>query len=117
MLYMLAIYLSDLFLLGFTDNANASEEMQVKAHECLGKVLSNLKEVINQYPSLKSDEILAAAGKLISKIKSHNYELNQIPDDFYQSIDQLALVFSSRYVQTTLQLFNVAAHGGHCEEI
>ena len=72
--------------------------MHVKTHEHLGKVLSNLKEVIKQYPSLQSTEILAAAGYLISKIKNNKYEENRIPDDFYQSIDQLALVFSSRYV-------------------
>lgn len=72
--------------------------MHVKTHERLGKVLSNLKEVIKQYPSLQSNEILAAAGYLINKVKNNKYEENRVPDDFYQSIDQLALVFSSRYV-------------------
>ena len=67
-------------------------------HVCLGKVLSNLKEVIHRYPSLRSSEILAAAGDLISKVKSLNCVDNKIPDDFYYAIDQLALVFGSRYI-------------------
>jgi hypothetical protein len=70
--------------------------MHVQAHESLAKVLSNLKEVINRYPSLRSSEILTAAGNLISKVRSLNYVDNKSPDEFYHAIDQLALVFGSR---------------------
>ena len=72
--------------------------MHVKAHECLGTVLSKLKEVIRHYPSLKSSEILAAAGNLISKVRNLSNVYGKSPDDFYQAINQLALVFGSRYV-------------------
>jgi hypothetical protein len=42
---------------------------------------------------------LEAAGTLINKVKSHNYdESDKAPEEFYESIDQLALAFSSRYV-------------------
>ena len=70
--------------------------MLVKAHKCLAKVLSNLKEVINRYRSLNSNEILAAAGDLISKVRNLNDVYSKNPQDFYQAIDQLALVFGSR---------------------
>ena len=70
---------------------------EVKAHERLGEVLSVLKGVLNKYQPLHSTDILASAGTLISKVKSHNYEdTSKAPDEFYESIDQLALAFSSR---------------------
>ena len=81
--------------------------MHVRAHKCLRKVLSNLKEVISKYPSLESKEILEAAGQLITKVKSHNYDESDISDDFYQSIDKLALVFSSRLEKMTFHAFIV----------
>lgn len=69
---------------------------EVKAHERLGEVLSVLKGVLNKYQPLHSTDILASAGTLISKVKSHNYEdTSKAPDEFYESIDQLALAFSS----------------------
>lgn len=73
-----------------------SEPPEVKAHERLGEVLSVLKGVLNTYEPLHSTEILASAGTLINKVKSHNYEdTSKPPDEFYESIDQLALAFSS----------------------
>ncbi|KAL9950291.1 hypothetical protein ACROYT_G042770 [Oculina patagonica] len=72
------------------------EPPEVKAHERLGEVLSVLKGVLNKYQPLHSTDILASAGTLISKVKSHNYEdTSKAPDEFYESIDQLALAFSS----------------------
>jgi hypothetical protein len=78
------------------DDTTKVDEMCVKAHESLANMLSNLKEVINRYPSLKSSEILASAGHLISKVRSLNSADSKSPDDFYHAIDQLALVFGSR---------------------
>ncbi|KXJ09234.1 Minor histocompatibility protein HA-1, partial [Exaiptasia diaphana] len=73
-----------------------SKPPEVKAHERLGEVLSILKGVLNQYEPLHSTDILAAAGTLINKVKSHNYdESDQPPEEFCESIDQLALAFSS----------------------
>ena len=69
----------------------------IKAHQRLGEVLSVLKGVLNKYQPLNSTDILASAGTLISKVKSHSYEdTTKAPDEFYESIDQLALAFSSR---------------------
>ena len=85
-----------MILLLFVDNPD-SELPEVKAHERLGEVLSVLKGVLNTYEPLHSTEILASAGTLINKVKSHNYEdTSKPPDEFYESIDQLALAFSSR---------------------
>ncbi|XP_020617718.1 minor histocompatibility protein HA-1-like, partial [Orbicella faveolata] len=59
---------------------------EVKAHERLGEVLSVLKGVLNKYQPLHSTDILASAGTLISKVKSHNYEdTSKAPDEFYES--------------------------------
>ncbi|XP_019645547.1 PREDICTED: minor histocompatibility protein HA-1-like isoform X4 [Branchiostoma belcheri] len=69
---------------------------RVAAHERLGEVLCILKSVLGKYPPLHSTEILTAAGTLISKIKGYNYEEErEVPSDFYDAIDQLALAFSS----------------------
>ena len=55
--------------------------------------------MLNKYQPLHSTDILAAAGTLISKVKSHNYgDKSKVPEEFYESIDQLALAFSSRLV-------------------
>lgn len=81
-----------------TDSGNTVGEMIVQAHECLGVVLSNLKEVIHRYPSLNSNEILAAAGELISRVKNFSCFDVKSPGDFYLAIDRLALVFGSGWV-------------------
>lgn len=81
----------------FVSDNPEGEPPEVKAHERLGEVLSVLKGVLNKYQPLHSTDILASAGTLISKVKSHNYEdTSKAPDEFYESIDQLALAFSSR---------------------
>lgn len=80
----------------FPDNPDG-DPPEVKAHKRLGEVLSVLKGVLNKYQPLHSTDILASAGTLISKVKSHNYQdTSKAPDEFYESIDQLALAFSSR---------------------
>ena len=81
----------------FVSDNPEDDPPEVKAHERLGEVLSVLKGVLNKYQPLHSTDILASAGTLINKVKSHNYEdTSKAPDEFYESIDQLALAFSSR---------------------
>ena len=88
---------STLSLPYFVSDNPDDDPPEVKAHERLGEVLSVLKGVLNKYQPLHSTDILASAGTLISKVKSHNYEdTSKAPDEFYESIDQLALAFSSR---------------------
>ena len=73
------------------------DPLKVKAHERLHDVLLVIKGVLNKYQPLHSTDILAAAGTLVSKVKSHNYEdTSRAPGGFYESVDQLALAFSTR---------------------
>ncbi|XP_011472689.1 rho GTPase-activating protein 45 isoform X1 [Oryzias latipes] len=73
------------------------ESQRPVAHECLGEVLRNLRQVINTYPLLNTVEILTAAGKLISKVKGFHYEACNEADkmDFEKAIETIAVAFSS----------------------
>uniref|UniRef100_A0AAR2JPB3 Rho GTPase activating protein 45b n=1 Tax=Pygocentrus nattereri TaxID=42514 RepID=A0AAR2JPB3_PYGNA len=50
------------------------ESRRAVAHECLGKVLRVLRQVISTYPLLNTVETLTAAGTLISKVKGQSYQ-------------------------------------------
>ena len=81
----------------FLDGVYNQEECHKKAHSQLGEVLGILKEILSKYPLLHSPDILNAAKNIIKKIKTYDYaEGNQGPVDYYTTIDQLALSFSSR---------------------
>ncbi|KAM4575331.1 rho GTPase-activating protein 45 isoform 2-T2 [Fundulus diaphanus] len=77
--------------------AEGKESQRPVAHECLGEVLRNLRQVINTYPLLNTVEILTAAGKLISKVKGFHYEASNETDkkDFEKAIETIAVAFSS----------------------
>uniref|UniRef100_A0A3P9NJR7 Rho GTPase activating protein 45 n=1 Tax=Poecilia reticulata TaxID=8081 RepID=A0A3P9NJR7_POERE len=77
--------------------AEGKESQRPVAHECLGEVLRNLRQVINTYPLLNTVEILTAAGKLISKVKGFHYEASNEMDkkDFEKAIETIAVAFSS----------------------
>ncbi|KAM4739961.1 rho GTPase-activating protein 45 isoform 1-T1 [Anableps anableps] len=77
--------------------AEGKESQRPVAHECLGEVLRNLRQVINAYPLLNTVEILTAAGKLISKVKGFHYEASNETDkkDFEKAIETIAVAFSS----------------------
>uniref|UniRef100_A0A096M3Y4 Rho GTPase activating protein 45 n=1 Tax=Poecilia formosa TaxID=48698 RepID=A0A096M3Y4_POEFO len=77
--------------------AESKESQRPVAHECLGEVLRNLRQVINTYPLLNTVEILTAAGKLISKVKGFHYEASNETDkkDFEKAIETIAVAFSS----------------------
>lgn len=80
----------------FVSENPEGEPPEVKAHERLGKVLSVLKGVLDKYKPLYLRDILDSAGRLLSKVHSHNYEdTSRAPDEFYESIDQLAVAFFS----------------------
>ncbi|MEQ2259909.1 hypothetical protein XENORESO_012598, partial [Xenotaenia resolanae] len=72
--------------------AEGKESQRPVAHECLGEVLRNLRQVINTYPLLNTVEILTAAGKLISKVKGFHYEASNETDkkDFEKAIETIA---------------------------
>ncbi|MEQ2200675.1 hypothetical protein XENOCAPTIV_001559 [Xenoophorus captivus] len=78
--------------------AEGKESQRPVAHECLGEVLRNLRQVINTYPLLNTVEILTAAGKLISKVKGFHYEASNETDkkDFEKAIETIAVAFSSK---------------------
>ncbi|XP_066508217.1 rho GTPase-activating protein 45-like isoform X1 [Hoplias malabaricus] len=67
------------------------------AHECLGKVLRVLRQVISTYPLLNTVETLTAAGTLISKVKGFSYECSSEMQkkDFEKAIETIAVAFSS----------------------
>ena len=55
--------------------------------------------MLEKYPALQSNDLVAAAGLLIKKVKEFDYEECQRPGehkDFFESLDGLALAFSSK---------------------
>ncbi|XP_069693994.1 rho GTPase-activating protein 45-like isoform X2 [Periplaneta americana] len=73
------------------------DSLRVSVHERLGEVLRILRSVLERYPALQSAELLVTAGTLIQQVKGYNYEGEDVdPKEFFESIDQLALAFSSR---------------------
>lgn len=74
----------------------SQEECHANAHYHLGEVLGILKEILSKHPLLHSIDVLNAARDIIKKIKTYNYAGgSQGPPDYYTTIDQLALSFSS----------------------
>ncbi|GFG31850.1 hypothetical protein Cfor_02658 [Coptotermes formosanus] len=74
-----------------------SDTLHVAVHERLGDVLRVLRSVLERYPALQSSELLVTAGTLIQQVKGYNYDGEQLDQkEFFDSIDQLALAFSSR---------------------
>uniref|UniRef100_A0A8B9HH61 Rho GTPase activating protein 45a n=1 Tax=Astyanax mexicanus TaxID=7994 RepID=A0A8B9HH61_ASTMX len=73
------------------------ESRRAVAHECLGKVLRVLRQVISTYPLLNTVETLTAAGTLISKVKGFSYEGSNEAQkkDFEKAIETIAVAFSS----------------------
>ncbi|KDR15612.1 rho GTPase-activating protein 45-like isoform X2 [Zootermopsis nevadensis] len=73
------------------------DTIRVAVHERLGEVLRILRSVLDRYPALQSTELLVTAGTLIQQVKGYNYEGKQLDHkEIFESIDQLALAFSSR---------------------
>uniref|UniRef100_A0A8B9HGU8 Rho GTPase activating protein 45a n=1 Tax=Astyanax mexicanus TaxID=7994 RepID=A0A8B9HGU8_ASTMX len=72
------------------------ESRRAVAHECLGKVLRVLRQVISTYPLLNTVETLTAAGTLISKVKGFSYEGSNEAQkkDFEKAIETIAVAFS-----------------------
>ncbi|XP_037086813.1 rho GTPase-activating protein 29-like [Pollicipes pollicipes] len=81
----------------FHPDKDKQETLRVAAHERLGEVLRILRTVLERYAPLQSTELFMAAGALIQQVKQHGYEDEKAdPTEFFESIDQLALAFSSR---------------------
>lgn len=86
--------------------AGGLEVLRVTSHERLSDVLKILRHMLEKYPALQSNDLVAAAGLLIKKVKEFDYEENTnlgagarvVADqkDFFESLDGLALAFSSR---------------------
>ncbi|XP_014664510.1 PREDICTED: minor histocompatibility protein HA-1-like, partial [Priapulus caudatus] len=72
----------------------------VAAHESLADVLSVLKSVMQKYGAIQSVDVLTAAARLISAVKTHDYDDAAAAGDggaaAVRGGDQLALAFSSR---------------------
>ncbi|CAI9736662.1 GTPase-activating 29-like isoform X6 [Octopus vulgaris] len=82
----------------FTDGTVCGDEIKVAAHEQLGEVLFTLRQVLEKYFALQSEDLFETAGNLINKIKNYNYESSissGSTQSFCDCIDKLALAFSS----------------------
>ncbi len=80
-----------------------SEAMRVASHERLGEVLKILRQMLEKYPSLQSDELVGSASNLIQQVKNFDYEAEHCsdidPKDFHDALDSLAQAFSNRVSQ------------------
>jgi len=80
----------------FQPERESIEVLKVVSHERLSDVLKILRHMLEKYPALQSNDLVAAAGLLIKKVKEFDYESDADPKDFFESLDGLALAFSSR---------------------
>ena len=82
----------------FHPDQELAETLRVTSHERLSDVLKILRSMLEKYPALQSNDLVAAAGLLIQNVKNFNYEDGARTDskDFFEALDGLALAFSSR---------------------
>jgi hypothetical protein len=84
----------------FHADMEQAETTRVSAHERLGDVLKILRNLLEKYPLLQSNELLGSAGRLIQRVKNYNYEEDNTNTvdykDFHEALDALAFAFSSR---------------------
>jgi len=82
------------------DQTDSLVTLKVVGHEKLGEVLRILRHMLEKYPALQSNDLVAAAGLLIRKVKDFDYNAERPklvdPKEFFESLDGLALAFSSR---------------------
>lgn len=73
------------------------EQLKVQAHEKLGEVLRILRLILEKWPSIRSTDLLMAAGNMIQRVKEHRYDsMNQDLTELFDGIDQLTTAFSTR---------------------
>lgn len=79
------------------DVDSRSEATRVASHERLGEVLKILRQMLEKYPFLQSEELVRSAGNLIDQVKYFDYEAEHVdPKEFHEALDSLALAVSSR---------------------
>ena len=82
------------------DQLDSLVTLKIVGHEKLGEVLRILRHMLEKYPALQSNDLVAAAGLLIRKVKDFDYNAERPklvdPKEFFESLDGLALAFSSR---------------------
>ncbi|XP_059468965.1 rho GTPase-activating protein 45-like isoform X2 [Neocloeon triangulifer] len=87
------------------------DNVRTMAHDRLGEVLRILRVVLEKHHTLQNTELLMAAGALIQQVKGHDYEDDKASTkEFFDSIDKLALAFSSRvseYLMGDLDVVNL----------
>jgi hypothetical protein len=102
----------------FTDYSDRPDSLRKASHERLGEVLKVLREMLEKYPSLQTNELVGSAGFLIDQIKHFNYEADLAqdcgtvididPKDFHEALDALATAFSSRVSEYVVGDFDSA---------
>ena len=89
------------------EQLESPDTLKVVSHERLSEVLRILRHMLEKYPALQSNDLVAAAGRLIKKVKEFDYDHHDQqpqqqqrssadPKEFFESLDGLALAFSSR---------------------
>ena len=82
------------------DQHESLASLKIIGHERLSEVLRILRHMLEKYPALQSNDLVAAAGLLIRKVKEFDYGAEDPnladPKEFFESLDGLALAFSSR---------------------
>ena len=69
------------------------------AHQYLGEMIKLMRETLEKYPKIQSNELLFAFGNLIKQVKGFNYDCYSTDESrtlIVNSIDQLAITFSTR---------------------
>lgn len=82
----------------FQPERDPAETLRVTSHERLSDVLKILRHMLEKYPALQSNDLVAAAGLQIQNVKNFNYDegTRTDPKEFFEALDGLALAFSSR---------------------
>lgn len=88
----------------FEDCADRPDAIRKAAHERLGEVLKILRQMLEKYPTLQTEELVNSASQLITHVKHFNYDL--VPND--PNAAQTAMEFDLREFHTTLDTLTTA---------
>ena len=89
----------------FEDFADRPDAIRKAAHERLGDVLKILRQMLERYPSLQTQELVDSASHLIGHVKHFNYDqdhsnvhasMNADLREFHETLDALTGAVSSK---------------------
>ena len=94
----------------FEDFADRPDAIRKAAHERLGDVLKILRQMLERYPSLQTQELVDSASHLIGHVKHFNYDhdpnvhasMNADLREFHETLDALTGAVSSKVSEYTI---------------